>query len=200
MIIIKIPENNQNILKKDIMLQKKMIQLLIYLTKYLYNNNYYNIYDFKNICINIVTSLNKLIDNLCDIINISTVKLNCVVAITNDNEISNIGDCGDTSVTLTLKQFLYYQLNSIVYFIINCCTKINDSIIQMQYNINNIIIDNHINSCIRYVKDILEILSNISIQSLHPICEKFDYRKVDHIIHSSTNSLLNDIINHNYSH
>ena len=191
MIVIKVPEND-NMLQKDINLQKKMMNILLSTCKQFYNDKcYYVLYDFKNICTNVINTINELIDHLInnDIFNIKNVKLNCVVAITNENDMYYTGDyCYDKSINLTLTQLLYFFLNSIVIDIIDCCMTI-------LYNMNtenNINIDT-VQQCINEIKCTLQHINNIELQTLHPICKKFNYSAIDDIIHSYIAPLLKQI-------
>lgn len=189
MIVITIPENS-NILQQDINLQKKMMNILTSICKQFNNDKcYYIIYNLKNICVNIVNTFNKLINHLIksNIFDISSTKLNCVLAITNENDMYYIWDyCNNKSINVNLIQLLYFYLNSIINDTINCCMAI-------RYNVNlknNIDI---IQQCINEIKYTLHHINNIELKILHPICKKFNYSIIDDIIHSHIAPLLNQI-------
>ena len=196
--------NNTNLLQNNTNFNKKTIQILISVTNILRNtNNYYIMHDFKNCVINILNTIDKLIESICSSMpNIAKVKLACVHAITDDMDESCIGDCGDTSIILTFEQFLCFHINKIHSIVIDCCKNIlinaqrydNNNITKNNSNNNqNIIIYQNIISCINKMWNILECLSHTNIQELSPVCKKFNYSVLNNKIHNNICPLLRDI-------
>ena len=193
MIIIHI--NEQDLLTRNIKLNKKVIQILVSLESQLKVKNnlesYYAIYNFKNCIINIINNMNQLIECVENSIpNVMKVKLACVHAITDGMDDSNIGDYGDTSINLTLEQFLYYYLNTILSITINCCKYIQNNI--LNNNTKNIIQDN-IMSCINKIKVILRDIGNFDINKLSPMCKKFDYNIINNKLQNAIKIILMNI-------
>ena len=180
MIILKL-KNKEYLLKENINLNKKMIQFLISLlnyTKYIYNNFYYKLMNFKKCVINIVNVMDKLIhdisSNTYDEINISQVKLSCVHAIIDDMDWRGIGDCWDTSINLNIIQLLYYYVNNIRQIVIDFCLNTKHNLIKV----------------ITKIKNILNVIYKISIQNLAPISKKFNYNLINNQIHNVIEPLL----------
>lgn len=190
MIVIYIKEEDEDLLENNIKLSKKMIQILISLVNQIkYTNSkmksYFIINEFKNFTIYIVKTMDRLAENfsnkLYDGINISQIKLACVCAITNGMNYRNIGDCGDTSIVLTIGQFIYYHANFIKQIVIHYCTNIRN-------NLSNY--EKYIQICIKKIENTLKCLNTILIKDLSPVHKKFNYNIVDNEIHTITSNLL----------
>ncbi len=189
-------KNKEYLLKENINLYKKMIQLLIYIInqfKAINHTFYCELRNFKEWVINIIKVINQLINNtlnnIFDNLNICQIKLACVHAIIDDIDKSCIGDCGDTSINLNIQQLLYYYLNKIMQNVIDFCLNTNNILIDYHKNLSEMF---HINliKCISNIIDILNLFYNTSIQNLSPISKKFNYNLVNNRIHNTIEPLL----------